>query len=115
MVALLLAVAMAAAKPSPIVFDANRLPQYAGEIYRSDPNGTRVDLSRSPGEDFAPAVSPNGKLVAFAQLAPFDVGDDAAGNHLELGHGNPTAIVRSIALSELPTAASCSPSSSLAI
>ncbi len=83
-VALLLAVAMAAAKPSPIVFDANRLPQYAGEIYRSDPNGTRVDLSRSPGEDFAPAVSPNGKLVAFAsnrggRVAVYVVGVDGRG------------------------------------
>ncbi len=83
-VALLLAIAMAAAKPSPIVFDANLRPQFYGEIYRADPNGTRVDLSRSPGADFAPAVSPNGKQVAFAssrggRLAIYVVGIDGSG------------------------------------
>jgi Tol biopolymer transport system component len=73
-----------ASTPSPIVFDANLRPQFYGEIYRADPNGTRVDLSRSPGADFSPSVSPNGKQVAFAssrggRLAIYVVGIDGSG------------------------------------
>jgi Tol biopolymer transport system component len=49
-----------------IVFAADRAPAVTGEIYRLDSNGRRVDLSRSAFEDTVPAVSPNGKLVAFA-------------------------------------------------
>src|SRR5262245_50688918 len=54
-----------AASPSPIVFSADRLPSLSGEIYRVDPNGHTVDLSRSPYQDLGPVVSPNGKRVAF--------------------------------------------------
>jgi|GEM_PF-1995719 len=54
-----------AASPAPIVFSADRLPSLSGEIYRVDPNGHRVDLSRSPYQDFGPVVSPDGKRVAF--------------------------------------------------
>jgi Tol biopolymer transport system component len=49
-----------------IVFSADRAPLYYGEVFRVDANGKRVDLSRSPALDVAPAVSPSGALVAFA-------------------------------------------------
>lgn len=52
--------------PGRIVFSADRSPLTYGEIYRVDLDGTRVDLSRSPAADVGPAVSPDGKLVAFA-------------------------------------------------
>src|SRR5262245_51050358 len=60
------AVAMAAAlatglgrasAPSRVVFTADLAPSFAGEIYRVDPNGQRVDLSNSPFQDFGPVVS----------------------------------------------------------
>lgn len=54
-----------AATPSRIVFAATLAPTVSGEIYRVDPGGRRVDLSRSPFQDTAPLVSPDGKLVAF--------------------------------------------------
>lgn len=54
-----------ASTSSRIVFAADRAPTVTGEIYRLDPNGHRVDLSRSPYQDFAPAVSPDGRRVAF--------------------------------------------------
>lgn len=52
-----------------------------GEIYRLDPNGHRVDLSRSPYQDTNPAVSPDGKHVAFlsdrsGRTALYEVGID---------------------------------------
>jgi Tol biopolymer transport system component len=53
------------AQPGRIVFAADRAPSLNGEIYRLDRDGRRVDLSKSPAVDSAPAVSPNGKLVAF--------------------------------------------------
>lgn len=57
--------AAAATLRGDIVFAANRIAVDYGEIYRVDADGHRVDLSRSPAEDFAPAVSPDGKWVAF--------------------------------------------------
>jgi Tol biopolymer transport system component len=51
--------------PSPVVFSADRTPSVTGEIYRLDPNGHLVDLSKSPYQDLFPSVSPNGKQVAF--------------------------------------------------
>jgi Tol biopolymer transport system component len=54
-----------AATPSRIVFAADRAPAVTGEIYRLDANGHRVDLSKSPYQDIAPSVSPDGKHVAF--------------------------------------------------
>lgn len=54
-----------ASTPSLIVFSADRLPLFAGEVYRADPSGHRVDLSRSPSSDTQPLVSPDGKHVAF--------------------------------------------------
>jgi Tol biopolymer transport system component len=54
-----------AATPLPIVFAADRAPSVTGEIYRLDPNGHRVDLSKSPYQDTNPAVSSDGKRVAF--------------------------------------------------
>ena len=58
------AASLGALKPE-IVFAANRRAVAYGEIYRVDLNGHRIDLSRSPAADIAPAVSPNGKWVAF--------------------------------------------------
>jgi Tol biopolymer transport system component len=68
-----------------IVFAADRSPLFYGEIYRVDRSGRRVDLSRSPARDLAPAVSPDGRLVAFssnrgARLAIYVVRID--GTHL---------------------------------
>src|SRR5947209_18285357 len=50
---------------SRIVFAADRAPTVTGEIYRLDPSGRRVDLSKSPYQDIAPSVSPDGKHVVF--------------------------------------------------
>jgi Tol biopolymer transport system component len=44
---------------------ADQAPQSSYEIYRLDPNGHRVDLSRSSADDLNPVVSPDGKEVAF--------------------------------------------------
>jgi Tol biopolymer transport system component len=70
-----------ASTPSPIVFAADRAPSVTGEIYRLDPNGRRVDLSRSPYQDTVPAVSSDGKRVAFVsdrggKTALYEVGID---------------------------------------
>jgi Tol biopolymer transport system component len=54
-----------ASTSSPIVFAADRAPTVTGEIWRLDPNGHRVDLSKSPYQDVFPAVSWDGKHVAF--------------------------------------------------
>ena len=54
-----------ASAPAPIVFAADRAPTVTGEIYRLNANGHRVDLSRSPFQDLFPAVSSDGKRVAF--------------------------------------------------
>jgi Tol biopolymer transport system component len=56
-----------ASAPRPIVFAADRAPTVAGEIYRVDPNGRRVNLSKSPYEDGQAAVSSDGKRVAFVR------------------------------------------------
>jgi Tol biopolymer transport system component len=48
-----------------IVFAADRAPTLTGEIFRLDPSGHRVDLSKSPYEDSNPAVSFDGNRVAF--------------------------------------------------
>ena len=48
-----------------IVFAADGKAVGFGEVYRVDLDGHRTDLSRSPWRDVAPAVSPNGKWVAF--------------------------------------------------
>jgi Tol biopolymer transport system component len=69
-----------AGSPSLIVFSADRAPQLSGEIYRVDPNGHRVNLSRSPAyRDVDPVVSPDGKRVAFlsdrsGRLGVYEVG-----------------------------------------
>jgi Tol biopolymer transport system component len=55
----------APAGPGVIVFAADRAPLYYGEIYRVDLDGKRVDLSRNVAHDVAPAISPDGKAVAF--------------------------------------------------
>src|ERR1700739_2186940 len=65
-----------ASTASLIVFPADRAPSVSGEVYRLDPNGHRVDLSESPYPDLFPAVSPNGKQVAFVR----DL--SAAGTHV---------------------------------
>ena len=63
--------ASAAASPSAniagtIVFSADRAPTLDNEVYLVGADGTQRDLSRSIAKDVGPAVSPNGKLVAFA-------------------------------------------------
>jgi Tol biopolymer transport system component len=58
--------AAAVAQPSKIVFAGDRASSLNGEIYRLDRDGRRVDLSKSPALDVDPAVSPNGRLVAFS-------------------------------------------------
>ncbi len=40
-----------ASAPASILFSADRAPTVTGEIYRLDPNGHRVDLSKSPYQD----------------------------------------------------------------
>ncbi|HLX32834.1 MAG TPA: LpqB family beta-propeller domain-containing protein [Gaiellaceae bacterium] len=87
--AAVLAVATApgrASSPLPVVFSADRAPTVTGEIYRVDPNGHRVDLSRSPSQDTSPAVSPDGKHVAFissrsGNAQVYEVGSDGRGLH----------------------------------
>jgi Tol biopolymer transport system component len=73
-----------ASAPSPIVFAADRAPTVTGEIWRLDPNGHRVDLSRSPYQDLFPAVSSDGKRVAFVSerggaYRLYEVGIDGRG------------------------------------
>lgn len=72
------------ASPPRIVFSADRAPSLTGEIYRLDPNGHRVDLSKSPYQDTNPAVSPDGKHVAFisdrgGRTSLYEVGIDGRG------------------------------------
>jgi Tol biopolymer transport system component len=67
-----------------IVFAANRSPTVNGEVYRIDATGKRVDLSESPALDADPAVSPDGKQVAFlstrgGHVAVYLVGIDGRG------------------------------------
>ncbi|HET8528253.1 MAG TPA: hypothetical protein VFL60_05030 [Gaiellaceae bacterium] len=57
--------AAAALASSHIVFTADDTPKLYGEIYRVAPDGARTNLSRSPAADVAPAVSPDGRRVAF--------------------------------------------------
>jgi Tol biopolymer transport system component len=59
------ATASQASTTSSIVFSADLAPSVTGEIYRLDPNGHRVDLSQSAFQDTFPAVSSDGKRVAF--------------------------------------------------
>src|SRR4051812_50088360 len=55
----------AAVSLPPILFAADDLPAVAGEVFRLDANGARVDLSKSAFRDFMPAVAPDGEHVAF--------------------------------------------------
>jgi Tol biopolymer transport system component len=73
-----------AATTPQFVFSADRAPSVSGEIYRLDPSGHRVDLSRSPYQDTNPAVSWDGKRVAFVSdrggsTAVYTVGIDGRG------------------------------------
>lgn len=73
-----------ASTPAQIVFSADRTPSVSGEVYRLDPNGRRVDLSNSPFEDTNPAVSFDGKRVAFlsdrsGRTGLYEVGIDGRG------------------------------------
>jgi Tol biopolymer transport system component len=73
-----------ASTPSLIVFSADRAPSVTGEVYRLDPNGHRIDLSKSPYQDTNPVVSPDGKRVAFLSdrsgtTALYEVGVDGRG------------------------------------
>lgn len=76
--------AAAAVPPSRIVFAANELPRWYGEIYRVTPDGVRIDLTQSPAPDIAPSVSPDGRWVAFlsgrgGRSAFYVVGTDGRG------------------------------------
>jgi Tol biopolymer transport system component len=69
---------------SRIVFAANRVSLWYGEVYKVDRDGRRIDLSNSPAPDLAPAVSPDGKRVAFVSarggsVAVYLVGTDRSG------------------------------------
>ena len=89
--AFLLALASGAASgrastPSPIVFAADRAPTVTGEVYRLDPSGHRVDLSKSLYQDIDPAASPDGKHVAFfsdrgGRAHAYEVDIDGRGLH----------------------------------
>ena len=82
-----------AAAPAPIVFAANRAPTVTGEIYRLDPNGRRVDLSRSAAQDTNPAVSSDGRQVAFVS----DRGGTAGVYEVGIGGGGLVRIARRVA------------------
>jgi Tol biopolymer transport system component len=70
-----------ASAPAPIVFAADRAPTVTGEIWRLDPSGRRVNLTHSPYTDSYPAVSWDGRHVAF-------LSDRTAGTSLyEVGIG----------------------------
>jgi Tol biopolymer transport system component len=56
----------AATTTGTIVFAADRAPLLAGEIMRVAPDGSTTNLSRSLAREGAPAVSPDGRLVAFS-------------------------------------------------
>ncbi len=78
------ATSRAATQTPAIVFSADRSPTVTGEIYRLDPNGHRVDLSRSPYQDTDPVVSPDGRHVAFFSdrgngWAVYEVGSNGKG------------------------------------
>jgi Tol biopolymer transport system component len=77
-------VAGRASTTSFIVFSADRAPTVTGEIYRLDASGHLVDLSKSPYQDTNPAVSSDGKRVAFVSgrggtAAVYEVGIDGRG------------------------------------
>jgi Tol biopolymer transport system component len=61
------AVCASGARASQIVFAA-QAPLSYGEIYRIAADGTRIDLSKSPAADVAPALSHDGKRVAFVSV-----------------------------------------------
>lgn len=61
--------------PCTIVFDSNRDDNL--EIYRMAPDGSNtVNLSLNSGDDFDPAISPDGSQVAFISNRAFDQGED---------------------------------------
>lgn len=71
---------------SRIVFAANQLPRWNGEVFRVTSSGRRIDLSRSPAPDEAAALSPDGRFVAFVSgrggaWAAYVVGTDGSGLH----------------------------------
>jgi Tol biopolymer transport system component len=71
---------------SQLVFAANRAPATYGEIYRVAADGRVTNLSHSPAADTHPAVSPDGRYVAFAReratsVQLYVVGSDGRGLH----------------------------------
>lgn len=83
-----------AGSTSRIVFAADRAPLLCGEIYRLDPNGHRVDLSRDlAAQDTDPVVSSDGEHVAFIsnrshQERVYEVSIDGRGL-VRVGPGQP--------------------------
>lgn len=61
-----------------IVFAADRAPSISGDVFRVDANGHVANLTHSPWQDTEPAVSPDGKLIAFFS-------DRAGGGLWEIG------------------------------
>lgn len=86
------ATASRASAPAPILFAANRAPTVTGEIYRLDPNGSLTDLSRSPALDTNPAVSPDGRYVAFIS----DRGSSTGVYEVRSGGGGIVAVARNV-------------------
>jgi Tol biopolymer transport system component len=58
---------VAALAASQIVFAANNAPTTYGEIYVVAPSGAVRNVTRDPAADVVPAVSPDGRRIAFAR------------------------------------------------
>ena len=65
---------------SQIAFAANGAPTTYGDIYRVAPNGAVTNLTHDPAADIYPAVSPDGKRIAFARQRASTVQVDVVGS-----------------------------------
>jgi Tol biopolymer transport system component len=77
---------VAALAASQIVFAANNAPTTYGEIYVVAPSGAVRNVTHAPAPDLVPAVSPDGRRIAFARerasgVQIYVVGTDGRGLH----------------------------------